>query len=74
MEEADLVNADLTKADLRGANLASADLRRVNLAGVLWKDIGSVEKANVYGVRNAPEGFVAWAMQYKAVSVVGDDQ
>jgi hypothetical protein len=74
MEDADLVNADLTKADLRGANLASADLRRVNLAGVLWKDIGSVEKANVYGVRNAPEGFVAWAMQHKAVSVVGDDQ
>src|ERR1039457_4210478 len=61
---ADLVNADLHGADLRGANLENADLQNVNLQGVK-----SIEKANIHGVRNAPEGFVAWAIQHKAVSV-----
>jgi len=64
-------NADLHGADLRAANLDNADLRNVDLAGVQWKDIKSIEKANIHGVRNAPEGFTAWAIQHHAVSVAG---
>jgi hypothetical protein len=71
---ADLVDADLSGADLGGTNLEDADLRNVNLQGVQhWKDLTSIAKANIYGVRNAPEGFVAWALQRHAVSLAGDE-
>ena len=53
--------------------LENADLRGVNLQGVQWKDIKSIEKANIHAVRNAPDGFVAWAIQHKAVSVAGEE-
>jgi uncharacterized protein YjbI with pentapeptide repeats len=59
LRDADLVNADLDGADLRGANLDNADPRNANLRGVLWKGIGSMEKANIHGMRNAEEGFAA---------------
>ena len=67
LTDADLVNADLTDADLTGATLDSTDLRNVNLAGARWNKIRSVKNANVQGLRNAPEGFLAWAMQHGAV-------
>jgi hypothetical protein len=62
LEGADLSNADLTNADLHGA-----DLRDVNLQDVEWKEIRSIEKANIHGVRNAPQGFTAWALGHQAV-------
>jgi len=76
--EADLCSANLNGAvldgaDLRGANLENADLRNANLQGTLWKGIRSIEKADIYGVRNAEEGFAAWAMQHRAVSVAGEE-
>ena len=74
LQDADLVNASLQDADLGGASLASADLRRVDLAGVRWKEIQSIEGANIYGVRNAPDGFATWALQHKAVSAAGEDR
>ena len=71
--DSDLVNASLEAADLAGANLANADLRHVNLAGAQWRAIKSVERANIYGVLHAPEGFIAWALAHKAVSAAGDE-
>lgn len=71
--DADLVKADLAGADLRGTNLESADLRNVNLQGVRWRDIRKLEKANIHGVRNAPDGFVAWALARGAVSAAGEE-
>lgn len=68
LTDADLVNADLSGADLRGATLDAADLRNVNLQGTQWKDIKSIAKANINAVRNAPQGFTAWALQHKAIS------
>jgi len=62
LEGADLSNADLTDADLSGA-----DLRDVNLQDVEWKEIRSIAGANIKGVRNAPQGFTAWALQHHAV-------
>jgi hypothetical protein len=69
LEDADLVNADLSGADLTEANLSNADLSNANLKGVIWQKIQAVDKANIFGVRNAPEGFVGWALEHKAVSV-----
>ncbi|HTQ54767.1 MAG TPA: pentapeptide repeat-containing protein [Bryobacteraceae bacterium] len=68
LEDADLVGAVLQGADLGEANLARADLRRADLGGVRWKQIKSVAGANLYGVRNAPEGFADWAMKHGAVA------
>ena len=68
------MNADLRGADLGGANLGGADLRNVNLQGVQWKDIRNIERANIHGVRGAPDGFVAWALEHKAVSVVAGEE
>lgn len=68
LEDADLVGADLTGADLAGVNFSDADLRGVDLKDVHWTKLGSVERANIGGVRNAPNGFVEWAMAHGAVA------
>jgi len=73
LQDADLVNADLHQADLRGANLENADLRNANLQGIQWTNIKSIEKANIHAVRNAPEGFVAWAIRHKAVPLAVEE-
>jgi hypothetical protein len=74
LANADLVNANLGGAELRDANLQDADLRNADLQGVKWTGIKSIANANILGVRNAPEGFAAWALQHKAVSVAGDNE
>ena len=73
LSESDLNEANLAGADLAGADLGNADLRFADLKGVRWEKIKNVEKANVYGVRNAPAGFVAWAMAHGAISRAGDE-
>jgi hypothetical protein len=65
---ADLTDADLRGADLNGASLEDADLRRSSLGGVKWQTLQSVKGANVYGVRDAPAGFLQWALSHGAVS------
>jgi hypothetical protein len=69
LSDTDLVNADLRQADLSGANLENADLRNTNLEAIQWKNIRSIAKANIHGVRNAPPGFEAWAIQHHAISL-----
>jgi Pentapeptide repeats (8 copies) len=64
----DLVGADLSGADLSDADLSDVDLRNTNLQGIRWQKIRNITKANVFGVRNAPEGFVSWAMQHGAIN------
>jgi uncharacterized protein YjbI with pentapeptide repeats len=59
----DLGEADLTEANLAGANLDDADLSGANLAGLQWREIASAKNAAIDGVKNAPPGFVEWAMQ-----------
>jgi len=73
LTNSDLVNADLSEASLRGASLSNADLRHTNLAGIRWQQIRNIEKANIHGVRNAPAGFVEWALAHQAVSVAGEE-
>jgi hypothetical protein len=68
LRDADCTDVDFTSGDLRGADLAhtdfsDADLRFADLQDVQWKGIASVKGTNIYGVKNAPEGFVEWAVK-----------
>lgn len=68
LESADLSGAVLSGADLRQASLKDADLRGADLAGMRWEGIVSVERANVFGVKRAPAGFVEWALRHGAIA------
>ncbi len=74
VEDADLVWADIGNADLTGTRLSNADLRNTDLLGVRWRKIAAIDGANVYGVRNAPEGFLQWALEHKAISAPSGDE
>jgi Pentapeptide repeats (8 copies) len=67
LDDADFSKADLSAADLSGASLANTDLRDADLRGIDWEHISGVKAANIAGVRNAPEGFVVWALKNGAV-------
>jgi uncharacterized protein YjbI with pentapeptide repeats len=74
LDNADLWGADLSSADLSGAEIDSADLRFANLANVHWRDLRTLKNANIYGVKNAPDGFIPWALQHGAVQIESDSQ
>jgi len=67
MRNSDLSGASLIDADLTGAALDDSDLSDADLKGVVWQHIKSVKGANIAAVRNAPDGFVKWAMSNGAV-------
>ncbi len=73
LSDADLVGANLEGADLDGADLSDADLRLADLKGVKWQKVADISKANIFGVKNPPEGFVAWAMAHGAISTPVDE-
>jgi hypothetical protein len=71
-EQADLRDADLNAtslvgADLSGAILNGADLRFADLRDVKWRRLKSVNTLNISRVRNAPAGFIEWALKNGAV-------
>ena len=72
--EADLFGADLSGVDLSGATLNHADLRNTNLTHFKWREIVNLKDANVFGVKNAPEGFVDYALKHGAVQIESDSQ
>ncbi len=72
LKDADLWGADLANADLTGATLTNADLRFANLSNIRWRDSRALKNANIFGVKNAPEGFVPWALQHGAVQIESD--
>jgi uncharacterized protein YjbI with pentapeptide repeats len=74
MDDADFSDADLSGADLSDASLARADLRGANLRGIHWQNIETLRGANIFGVKNAPEGFIAWAVRQGAVQIESDAQ
>jgi hypothetical protein len=67
LDGADLSEAELRDADLSGASLQEADLHNADLEGMKWSELKSVKGANVFGVKNAPRGFVEWALAHGAV-------
>ena len=66
----------LSGANFSGANFFQADLRGAELKELRnWRKVGSLSLANVWGVRNAPEGFLEWEIGEKgAVSVETVDE
>jgi len=60
--------------DFSGATLASADLPNADLRGINWKHIISVKGANIAGIRNAPEGFVAWTLKNGAARAAAENR
>ncbi|MGA7234442.1 MAG: pentapeptide repeat-containing protein [Bryobacteraceae bacterium] len=66
--DSDLTGANLSGADLTAADLSNADLRNADLRGVHWQKLKAVTSVNIYGLRNAPPGFVDWAMMHGAKS------
>lgn len=77
LENASFQSANLTDADLWGSSLAGvklddadlsgADLRFADLRNVAWTRLKKMTAANIAGVKNAPEGFVEWALKNGAV-------
>lgn len=63
MSDCDLSGSDLTGAHLAGADLSDADLRSADLRGIDWQHLATIRHADIGGVRNAPDGFIAWALQ-----------
>jgi hypothetical protein len=71
-QDADMTDIDLSGSNLFGANLGDADigeadLSNADLGNVKWKQVKNVKGANIFGVKNAPEGFVEWALKNGAV-------
>lgn len=69
MDDIDFSGADLTEADFTGASLDRADLSNTTLRGIAWRGIKSIRMANIYGAKDAPDGFAAWAMRNGAVEI-----
>lgn len=72
--EANLSEADLSEANLSGANLSGANLWKSDLRAIKnWRDIKSIEKANISGVKNPPDRFIEWAMKNGAVKMKDEE-
>jgi hypothetical protein len=74
LNSADLTNGDfcgarVNSSDFASANLDGADLGNADLNGIQWQRIKSIRKANLAGVKNAPSGFVTWALKNGAVQL-----
>jgi uncharacterized protein YjbI with pentapeptide repeats len=72
LQDADLTGANLSEADLGGANLAKADLRDSDFRNTKWQKIEGIKLANIFGNKDAPPGFLNWAIQNGAISTESD--
>lgn len=71
--DADLNGCNLAGADCEETDFSRADLRDSDLKNIKWEKMG-LKLANIRGVKNAPEGFVASALKQGAVSVESDSE
>jgi Pentapeptide repeats (8 copies) len=74
LQGADLHGAALGAALLGDADLSGVDLREADLSGLAYDQVVAMHLANVWGVRNAPAGFLDFAMRHGAVSIQSDEQ
>jgi len=70
--DGDLNGCNLIDADCEDTDFTRVDLRNCELKNLKWKGIKDLKLANVFGVKDAPEGFMAWAMQHGAVAIESD--
>ena len=73
MDDGDFAEANFARADLTGTVLDNADLRQASLKDSNWRQIRSIKNANLYGLRDAPAGFVDWALKHGAVQMQEDE-
>ena len=69
LTDADFCGARLDSSDLVAATLDGADLGNADLKDIHWQQIKSIRKANLAGARNAPAGFLPWALKNGAVQL-----
>ena len=69
LTDADFCGARLASSDFAAATLDGTDLGNADLGGIRWQEIKSIRKANLAGVRNAPVGFLAWALKNGAIQL-----
>jgi hypothetical protein len=74
LDDADFSGADLSGADFSGVTLANADLRNADLRGIEWTRIANIKGANITGAKNAPEGFVGWAVKNGAQQTASESR
>jgi Pentapeptide repeats (8 copies) len=60
-------HANLSDSDLTGSDLAASRFDGADLSAIVWQRIAAIRGANLAGARNAPDGFLAWALQMGAV-------
>ncbi len=64
LKNCDLTDASLTSANVEGADLENANLSNCNLSYIQnWDQIESIKNAKITGIKNAPEGFLEWALK-----------
>ncbi len=69
LADGDFCGTQFAGADLSQATLDAADLGNSDLSGIQWQQIKSIRKANLAGVKNSPDGFLAWALRNGAVQL-----
>jgi len=74
LRNTDLNSSSLVAADFTGAILDDADLRSADLANIQWQHLKSIARTNIAGVKNAPPGFVEWALKNGAVEQPDADE
>jgi uncharacterized protein YjbI with pentapeptide repeats len=74
LRNTDLNSSSLVAADFTGAILGDADLRSADLANIQWQHLKSIARTNIAGVKNAPPGFVEWALKNGAVEQPDADE
>ena len=74
LQDADLTEVNLGEADFEGANLAKVDLRNSDFRNTKWQKIEGIKLANVFGIKNAPAGFLNWEIQNGAISTESDTE
>ena len=72
LNDADFSDADLSDADFSGADLTNIDLRGAKLSNLRWRSIRAIKNANIFGVKDAPQEFVTWAIQHGAIQSNSD--
>ena len=57
--------------DVRGASFYKANMENASLNLENWQQINTIDGTNIFGVRDAPDGFVEWALANGAIEVQG---
>jgi uncharacterized protein YjbI with pentapeptide repeats len=73
--QANLTETKFYEVDFSGIDLSEANLRNSDLCFIRkWRDIKRIELANIFNVKNPPDGFIEWAIEHGAVSIEDDEE